>query len=221
MRNDPFTEGEYYHIFNRSIAGFKIFNDKNDFDRFIDLATYYQYRNRPTRYSFFNELSVLSQKSIIDGQVIDDQLVSIVCYCIMPTHFHMLLKQSQENGITKFLGLIENSYSRFFNIKHKRKGPLWESRFKGVHIKTDEQLQHLTRYIHLNPSSAGLVKKPEDWSYSSYSEYLGKNKTNDICEFNNIINISPKEYKNFVNDRKSYQHQLSIIKSQLIDSYTG
>ena len=65
-----------------------------------------------------------------------------------------------------------NSYTRYFNEKIKRKGPLWEGRFKKVLVNSDEQLLHLTRYVHLNPVSAGIVEKPEDWPCSSYREYI-------------------------------------------------
>lgn len=90
----------------------------------------------------------------------------------MPTHFHLLLKQNVENGIVKFMSKMENSYLKHFNTIYKRKAPPWEGRFTIVHIKTNEQLLHLACYIHLNPSSAGLVKKPEQWKYSSYHEHL-------------------------------------------------
>ena len=140
----------------------------------------------------------------------------------MPTHFHLLLKQLKGNGISKFLSLIENSYTRFFNLTHRRKGPLWESRFKSVHIDTDEQLLHLTRYIHLNPTSAKLVNKPEQWKFSSYYEYLERKPSkSDICRFSDIISLNAKQYKEFVEDRISYQQELSLVKKYLLDNYTG
>jgi putative transposase len=98
----------------------------------------------------------------------NEQLVEVVAYCIMQTHFHLILKQVTEDGIAKFMGRILNGYSRYFNSLHSRVGPLWTGRFKNVLIRNDEHLLHLTRYIHLNPVSAGLVTKPEDWDYSSY-----------------------------------------------------
>ena len=80
------------------------------------------------------------------------------------------------------MGDILNSYSRYFNTKQKRKGPLWEGRFENVLIKTDEQLLHLTRYIHLNPVTAYLVDQAKDWQASSYNEYLENSDFNEcIC----------------------------------------
>lgn len=221
MRKVSLSSGEYYHIFNRSIAGFKIYNNDSDFRRFIELIRYYRFSDIPTKYSQYKRLNPKSQSDLLVSLTENEKLASIVSYCIMPTHFHLLLKQHTDQGIAQFISVIENSYSRYFNLVHNRKGPLWESRFQSVHITTDEQLLHLTRYIHLNPVSAGIVNKPEEWEHSSYSEYLDPNNLNNICEFNNLIDIDPKQYQKFVNDRKDYQRQLAIIKSQLIDNYTG
>jgi len=136
----------------------------------------------------------------------------------MPTHFHLILKQLKKGGISTFIGNVLNSYSRYFNTKHKRGGPLWEGKFKNVSVETDEQLLHLTRYIHLNPTSAGLVKKPEEWPYSSYLEYLGKiKKINRICSYEDLIDISPLSYKNFVESRILYQRELAKIKHLILE----
>ncbi|OGD56426.1 hypothetical protein A2V71_04650 [Candidatus Berkelbacteria bacterium RBG_13_40_8] len=148
------------------------------------------------------------------------KFVKTVAYCIMPTHFHLILGQIGNNGISKFMAKVLNSYSRYFNLRYKRKGPLWEGHFKNVLVNSDEQLLHLTRYIHLNPVSAGLIKKPEDWTFSSYPGYLSS-KTDGLCEYDGLFNISSKEYKKFVNSRASYQKELSKIKCILIEDYTG
>jgi len=117
------------------------------------------------------------------------------------------------------MGNVLNSYSRYFNTKHKRGSPLWKGKFKNVLVETDEQLLHLTRYIHLNPTSAGLVKKPEEWPYSSYLEYLGKIKKMDrICSYEDLMDISPSSsYKNFVESRISYQRELEKIKHLILE----
>ena len=111
---------------------------------------------------------------------------------------------------------VLKSYSKYFNKKYKRKGPLWETRFKNVHVDTDEQLLHLTRYIHLNPVTALLVKKPEDWNFSSYKEYL-RESPRKICEFEEFIPIEKNEYKLFVEERIDYQKELAKIKHLLLE----
>lgn len=105
-----------------------------------------------------------------------------------------------------------------FLIKHKRKGPLWEGRFKNVLIKTEEQLLHLTRYVHLNPVSSYLVDKPENWPASSYCEYLSEVNLEDrSCNYENVLSLEPAAYKNFVEDRISYQRELVKIRKLILD----
>lgn len=217
MRKIELAIGEVYHIFNRSIAKYKIFNKSENYLRFIELLNYYRFTNNTLSYSRY----LTTSRAMISKGFGGETFVDIIAYCIMPTHFHLILKQNTENGITNYLSKVENSYSKYVNTIFKRKGPLWEARFQSVHINTDEQLLHLTRYIHLNPSSAGLVNKPEDWEYSSYHNYLSESKGDELCIFRNIIDLSSKQYQKFVNDRIAYQKELSIIKSQLIDDYSG
>lgn len=221
IRRDILTNDECYHIFSRSIAGFKIFNNIFEYSRIIDQIDLLRYQNFNYKYSQFIDLGLNMQLDIKkDLQEENDIFVRVIAFCIMPTHFHLILQQKTDKGIANFIGRVLNSYSKFFNTEHKRSGPLWSSRFKSVHIKGDEQLLHLTRYIHLNPSSAGLIENPEDWKYSSYQQYLGKENCSH-CDYGGILEIKPKQYKKFVDDRKSYQKDLSIIKGLLIEDYTG
>lgn len=219
MRKDLLRVGEVYHIFNKSIAEFKIFNSDSEFSRMLGVIRYYQ-REKPTiKFSRFINLSKAKESNLNrDILLLDkEKLVDIIAYCLMPTHLHLILKQLKENGISIFMNNILNSYTRYFNIKHKRKGPLWEGRFKSVLIKTDEQLLHLTRYIHLNPVTAFLVDRPEEWSTSSYREYLLEGNSGKICKYGEILDIEPNAYRKFVEDRVSYQRELAKIKGLLID----
>jgi putative transposase len=222
-RKEILVNNGIYHIFSRSIAGYIVFNNPAEFDRIIKLIKLCRFSNFNHRYSQFSELELKTKTAIIEKLEKDnDVLVEIIAYCIMPTHIHLLLKQIADNGITKFLGRILNSYSKYFNTKHQRNGPLWSSRFKSVLVFDDEQLLHLTRYIHLNPVSVGLVKEPGEWQYSSYKEYstTSSNK-NNFCSYKNIIDLSSREYIKFAQDQKAYQRELSLIKFLLIDDYTG
>ena len=223
IRKDSLTNNSYFHIFSRSIAKYKIFNNEKEYLRFLELLQLYRFKNFNHKYSKYLELDLKSQKTTIENLKNQNLvLVEIVAYCIMPTHVHLLLKQIDNQGISKFISKVFNSYARYFNFKHHRTGPLWAGRFKNVLVSKDEQLLHLTRYIHLNPASAGLVKRPNDWVFSSYLEYIDKGSEKDaICSTRNLFSISPKEYKKFVLDQKSYQRDLAKIKSYLFDSYTG
>lgn len=221
-RKIPLVTDYYYHIYSRSIAGYVIFNESADFLRMVELFNLYRYMDFNYRYSRFCELEPVLRNQILKNiKVSSDTLVDIIAYCVMPTHIHLILKQNVDGGISKFMGKILNSYTRYFNIKHHRLGPLWEGKFKNVKVITDEQLLHVTRYFHLNASSVGLVNKPEDWLYSSYGEYLGLTK-DGFCRFQNLfVDFDPKQYQKFVNDQIAYQRELSIIKKFLIDDYSG
>jgi len=186
------------------------------------LLVYFQIENPPSKFSNF-----IRHKAVINSgffQIFDliakdeDKIVQIIAYCLMPTHIHLVLKQLKDGGISTYLSNVSNAYARYFNTCYKRKGPLWEGEFKNVLVKNDDQLLHLTRYNHLNPVTAGLVKKPEDWQYSSYLEYLNSDNIRRFCDYENILEIDPKKYRVFVEDRISYQKELSIIKKLLIES---
>lgn len=221
IRKDPLVKDGIYHVFNRSISEYVIFNDKNEYERMLQLFRYYQIENC-LRFSDFLELKIVTNKGFKNSLDIifkdKDRLVQIIAWCLMPTHFHLVLKQLKENGITDYLRKILESYSSYFNAKHKRKGPLWESKFKNVLVDNDEQLNHLVRYLHLNPTTANLVKKPEDWLYSSYREYLGNvTDSQKMCQFDDLLDIKPTLYRKFVNDQTSYQQELGRMKKLIFD----
>jgi len=221
FRKEKLVNSELYHIYNRSIAEFRIFHYDELCIRMQQILRFYQFENMPEKFSRFikglhanqygfdNYLSCVSKGS--------SKIVQIICYCIMPTHFHLILKQLKADGISIFLNNVQSSYSHYFNLKHNRKGPLWESRFKNILIQTDEQFIHLTRYIHLNPVTANLVDRPHDWRFSSYGEYLQQTKGEEcICEFKDLLKIEPDEYARFVENRISYQRELARIKHLLL-----
>jgi putative transposase len=136
----------------------------------------------------------------------------------MPTHIHLILLQLKEQGISRFINLALKSYSKYFNTKYKRKGPLWEGRFKNVLVETNEQFLHLTRYLHLNPTTAFLDSKPEKWSFSSYREYLGLTKgDNKICNYSKYLDMDSSTYKEFVEDQIDYQRKLKTIKNLILE----
>lgn len=177
------------------------------------LLKFYQVENLPLKFSIFMKLKDKDNyfKNHFDEK---DRLVQIIAYCLMPTHIHLLLKQLKRNGISTFMSNILNSYSRYFNIKNKRKGPLWESRFRNVNVSADDQLLHLTRYIHLNPSTANLVESPESWNFSSFREYTGEiSKEKILCNYSGLIEMTPSDYREFVHSRKDYQRELAMIKN--------
>jgi len=215
-RRVPLATTEIYHVFTKSIAGFKIFNSDKAFQRMKEAMVFYSAEDTPCKLSLFLERDRTHSNAGLELGT--KRIVRIIAYCFMPTHIHLLLQQLEDNGISRYINLILKSYAKYFNITHNRKGPLWEGRFKNVLVDTDEQLLHLTRYIHLNPVTAGIVDKPEEWLYSSYREYIDMvDKKKCICKYKDIVDITPGSYKKFAEDRISYQRELERIKHLVLE----
>lgn len=211
------VNGYVYHVLNKSIAGYKIFNNSSEFDRMLETTLFYQSKNlesfslfaRRKNYKHNFEKLVNSKRK---------KIVEIIAYCFMPTHFHFLLRQLKDNGIPEFINVLLNSYTRYFNAIHKRKGPLWEGKTKKIFIETDRDLLHMSRYIHLNPSTAYLVDNPNDWEYSSYKEYIDTTESSfRVCKFDDILDIDAKDYKEFTEDRIDYQRDLKEMKDLFLE----
>lgn len=135
----------------------------------------------------------------------------------MPNHFHFLVRQLRDNGVSIFMSQLINSYTKYFNTKYKRIGALLQGSFKAVHIEFEEQLIHLSRYIHLNPVVSGIVKNPESYQWSSYLKYI--RKINGFCSPAQVLNLFPStlKYKQFVTDQIDYGITLEILKHQTIE----
>jgi putative transposase len=211
-----FAVSSFYHVFTKSIAGYKVFNSNKSYERITAAMEYYSYKNIPVKFSSYILKKEKTRKKFDEISKNSDKLIDIIAYCIMPTHIHLLLTPLKENGISVYMKNLLNSYSRYFNTRNNRKGPLWQGRFKDVIVENDEQLLHLTRYIHLNPTTSGIVDKPEDWKYSSYGEYLRKSDKY-ICNFKDYIDMNPESYRKFTESRLEYQKELSKIKHLIIE----
>ncbi len=215
MRKAPLINGSIYHICTKSIAGYRIFRSTEDYSRMMEMIIFYSYEKPSVKFSIYQTMNDRDDflKKYLSSK---ENLVEIVAYCIMPTHLHMALVQLKERGISIYMKNLLDSYTRYFNIKNERKGPLWQGRFKSVLVEGDEQLLHLTRYIHLNPTSDNFVEKTGDWPYSSYHEYLD-NTEEKICNFPTYLDIEPEHYKIFVEERRDYQKKLNEIKHLLLE----
>ncbi len=211
-RKIVFENGYFYHIYNRGSEKRDIFIRPQNYQRFIKTMYYYQYAGPKLRLSLLNQDGFQSFKPEVDKK-----LVEIICYCLMPNHFHFLIKQLKDNGISKFISQLSNSYTKYFNTKYKRVGALFQGVFQAVIMESDEQFIHTSRYIHLNPVVSNLVGNPDSWLWSSYNEYLSKN--NSICAKESIMSNFPSldAYKRFVLDQADYGRTLEILKHGAID----
>lgn len=213
----PLITEELYHVFNRGVNKQPIFFGKRDYQRAMDVCEFYSFAESKLRFSKFLLLS--QEKKIHFWRKLREgnrKLVEIICFCFMPNHFHLLLKQKEENGISKFMSIFQNSFTRYMNTKYERIGPLLQGQFKAVRVEDENQLFHLSRYIHLNPYASFVVKKKEDlinYPWSSFPQYLRKTN-NSFCSVKAVM-VSFKnaeEYKNFVFDQADYQRELDRIK---------
>lgn len=207
LRKIILAEGETYHIFNKTCYDLPLFKTKHEFSIFLEAAHYYLQPNPPVKFSKYRKNK---KRYNLD---FPQNLVTVICFCLMPNHFHFLLRQELEKGIEKFMGRLCNSYAHYFNTKYEAAGSLFHGSFKSIRIENDEQLLHLSRYIHLNPVSGYLVDNPDNYPFSSYPSYLGK-KQLKFLDPSLVLNQfhSPKDYEKFVLARKEYQRELEKIK---------
>jgi len=208
----PLVNGEVYHIFNRGSDKRNIFLQPRDYRRFVDTFYYCQFKGPKPKFSTLNKKTFNNFNPDPNAK-----LVKIFSYCLMPNHFHFLVKQLKTNGISIFMSQAINSYTKYFNTKFKRVGSLLQGTFKSVRVGTDEQLIHVSRYIHINPVVSGLTSKPQDYSWSSYREYVDGVK--GYCSTNLILGLfaSRKKYRDFTDAQIDYGKSLELIKYQIID----
>lgn len=215
-RRTPIIPGEIYHVFNRSIAKQPIFLSQRDYLRAIDVINFYRYQKPPLRFSHFNRLTPELKKEFLKNLASKKRLVEILAFCLMPNHFHFLLKQLHEDSISKFMNNFQHSYSKYFNTKNERVGSLFQAMFKAVRIESDEQLLHVSRYIHLNPVSSFVIKieSLSNHPWSSFHEYISEPKAESFINTDLVLNNfkSKDDYKKFVFDQASYQQELEKIK---------
>lgn len=219
-RDTPLIKDHYYHIFNRAITSLKLFNTDSDYRHAKETISFYRFSKLSHRFSYYNRLSDVKKEDILK-RLDPQQLVQIICFCLMPNHFHFLLKPMTDNGIQKFISNFCNSYTRYFNTKRNRHGPIFQGTFKSVLVENSEQLTHLSRYIHLNPYSSGLVSQINDlafYPYSSFSDIINPS-SNTFCHYEDLLSLfsGREEYKRFVIEHSDYQRQLESIKHLLID----
>lgn len=198
-----------YHVTNKGIEKRLTFVDEKDCQRFIETLAYYRSKNPPTRFSFRNRPS---SKRDTDKTF----LVEIIAFCLMPNHFRLLIKQIEDGGMTIFLSKLTNSYTKYFNRRHHREGPLFRSSFKAVRIEDDFQLLQILRYIHLNPLMNHVVRDLKKFPYSSYLEFLGEKE--GFCQKEGVLSHfdSIKEYETFVLDQKDFENNRQKIEKLLL-----
>jgi putative transposase len=222
QRSINFSVGEFYHVFNRGVEKRKIFLTRKDYERFLILLF------------FCNDISPVRVKDLYRqgfslGPSLgkfekEGELVDIGAYCLMPNHFHLLLREKAEGGVSTFLRKLCTAYSMYFNKRNERVGALFQSRFGAQHLDEDNYLKYIFAYIHLNPikllngnwKNKGYFKNPEnkqgaekflkDYKWSSYGSYVGENKDNYILNQRAFPDYFEeiKGFRGFINDWLSF-----------------
>ncbi len=180
-RHDVFFNGGIYHIFNKTIDNKLIFTP-DLCQEFINTFCYYRSSlSSKLRYSLLKQLPKDIYKSRWDEVFYHKYfIVDILSFCLLPNHYHFLIKQLKEKGVIRFMANISNSLTRYFNIKNKRKGPIFLPQFRSKKIVSQEHLIYVSRYIHTNSYAHNAVKNMEDifdYPYSSIESYITSTNT--------------------------------------------
>ncbi len=179
-----FLQDGNYHIYNRGVDNRDIFLEPQDYHTFIQLLAFYlgpyALENRPGFKG--DKPSIAKHKQAMNLH----QQVQLLAYCLLPNHFHLLVKQTDPHGITQLMRRVGVNYSMYFNSKYHRRGSLFESIYKATIVEGREMILHLTRYIHLNPLSLKVSRfgpvstvttaRPDEYEYSSYRQYVQDKK---------------------------------------------
>ncbi len=218
VQREPFLINELYHVFNRAIDNRKVFDDRLVALSFLKALRYYRSTVATRSLSKIRELDpVLIAEIWREVSWRKYFRVDILAYCLMPTHFHFLLRQKVEDGISKFISDVVNSFTKNFNPLNERKGPLFLPRFKSVRVTTETHLAHVSRYVHLNPYSGGVVDNISQlvgYPWSSFPYYLHVGEGDNLVETATLLGIfgDREKYKDFVTSNADYQRTLEEVK---------
>jgi putative transposase len=206
--------GEYYHICNRGAGKKDIFHSDKDRARFLFLLLTLQSPNIIKNFSrLINEFSKnLNLSNLIDEdilkEIIKNRYVELISFTLMPNHFHILIKEKEKGGISKYIQRLLTSYTKYYNIKYEKNGHLFQGPYKIVHIKDDRQLMHVSTYIHRNPLEIGCkLANLQNYKWSSYYDYVEENRWGDFLDQTIILerfankskrNTGKNGYKKFV-----------------------
>jgi len=211
----PLAPKEVYHIYNRGTEKRNIFLTERDYERFIALL-YLSNSKNPIK---MEEQRGRTLRELLETER-GEPLVDIGAYCLMPNHFHLLLRQREDGGISKFMQKLVTGYTMYFNVKNDRTGTLFQGRYKSKHAGEDRYLKYLMSYIHLNPSAlfnsdsarSNLDAHLEAYQYSSYADYAGIYRPEGVLLTKDALPLyfpTPADFKRELHEWLQYRDQLN------------
>ncbi len=207
-----FAAGNYYHIFNRG-------NGKNDI--FLEPQDYKIFLHRLSE-NLFPEDEKLKEQSSLDikykRKKLPAEAFSIICYCLMPNHFHILIRQNGSVKVSKLIQKLCTGYAAYFQKKYDHVGHLFQGAFKSIHVDNESYLTWLSAYIHQNPATASIVSNLSEYPYSSYPDYVGL-RDDKLCYKSPILDKfkNKEEYKKFVLDTESLIKARKSMEDLMLD----
>lgn len=215
-RSTPFVNGDIYHVFNKTIADQAVFKEDRICERALKTLWFYQKRQQNTKLAEFLRMGAITREDFLSNRRALPNVIDLHCYCLMPNHFHLLITQKMIGGISYFVGALQNSLAHYYNTLHGVKGPVFLPTFQAVHIDSDAQLLHVSRYIHLNPYTSSIVRTFSalyNYPWSSLKDYLEPGSGASMLNTALISSLlgAPNQHRQFIEDQADYQRSLHLI----------
>jgi len=222
-RSVVFAPGEFYHLYNRGTEKRRIFTNTYDYERFLALL----YLSNSTNPVHLQVQGRTLKEVLANNNDRDSILVEIGAYCLMPNHFHLIVKECVDGGVSKFMQKLSNGYTGYFNARNERSGALFQGKFKAQHADSDRYLSYLVSYVHLNPikliephwKEVGIKNMPkaeeylEQFRYSSFRDYIGHTRMENVIISKDSL---PKycesvgEFRSAVREWLEYSHPIEV-----------
>lgn len=218
LRKTHIVPGEHYHIFNRGNRKQAIFLDDRDYSRFLFLIFAFQtdalVHNISDYIEYFTKHRVFGISERTLKQWEKNRVVTLEEFALMPNHFHLMVQEFKEGGISKYMQRVLNAYTKYFNTRYNHSGHLFQGPYRAVHVEDNNQLLYLSAYIHRNPRDIARWKNKEHtYPWSSYTDFIKENRWGKLFAPNIILDQfhDLHEYEAFVrsNTAKIYRDELS------------
>ncbi len=205
MNRQPLVSGEYYHVYNRGVDKRDVFSNTTDINRFLRSMSIFNTKE---------PVGSLYANSFREDEKIEKaskhKLVEIICYCLNPNHYHLVLKQLVDGGVSEFMKRLNGGYTCYFNTKHNRSGALFQGRFKSKHVSDNSYLLHLSAYVSLNNRVHELNKTNSRLVRSSWNEYTGDSQHRRLCSTSMILD----QFESRLQYAKFAKNALKLIKKR-------